>query len=466
MTALSSFDKADHLVILRSLGGPLTKRIGHGPSGWRTQSFSAGAWFSVHQRALGSFLDYSTLLDRVSGDPRSAIVRGRKLPHRPLALPSFDRPGRARRPVTFEPTAPSLARNSISTACRSRLPDFAAEPEAGVEHCWPAAGAVRRSVLLVAGDELGRHQARHPLPAVVLAGRPPSDAEAKGWLAGSPVDRSLYAPVTLHYTAAPILEPGTPDPVVRRSGIRQAHRYSRGAGRAAGGRDDRRMPVASTAELTEADLEALARRRCARPPRARSGRASGPFRTAAGHFALAAALARAGCRDPDTLHRALCLRPAARARHRQDPAPRLRQAHHRCGARSGEGPMTDIDQIMDRAVDRFAHETPRRSNGHAGPACVPDAPWPEPEDWPEPDMRLVESHRHQAPALPLEPIRRVLVSLDRGRGREQGRPGLRSHVAAGRRRHHDRERASGFAMARLGRTADHLAGQCRLAIVG
>ena len=33
--------------------------------------------------------------------------------------------------------------------------------------------------------------------------------------------------------------------------------------------------------------------------------------------------------------------------------------------------MTDIDQIMDRAVDRFAHETPRRSNGHAGPACVP-----------------------------------------------------------------------------------------------
>ena len=41
--------------------------------------------------------------------------------------------------------------------------------------------------------------------------------------------------------------------------------------------------------------------------------------------------------------------------------------------------MTDIDQIMDRAVDRFAHETPRRSNGHAGPACVPDAPWPEPE---------------------------------------------------------------------------------------
>ncbi len=66
--------------------------------------------------------------------------------------------------------------------------------------------------------------------------------------------------------------------------------------------------------------------------------------------------------------------------------------------------MTDIDQIMDRAVDRFAHETPRRSNGHAGPACVPDAPLPEPEDWPEPDMRLVESHRHQAPALPLEPF--------------------------------------------------------------
>jgi hypothetical protein len=135
-----------------------------------------------------------------------------------------------------------------------------------------------------------------------------SDAEAKGWLAGAPVDRSLYAPVALHYVAAPLLAPGTPDPVIRRCGFRQ------GLVDTVEVPDElpRIAPIRAEAvaldglEPSEADLEALA----AAARRSRAVRAIWKGeRTFAdrstGHFALAAALARGGCRDPDTLHRVL-----------------------------------------------------------------------------------------------------------------------------------------------------------------
>jgi hypothetical protein len=48
--------------------------------------------------------------------------------------------------------------------------------------------------------------------------RPVSDAEARRWLRGAPVDASLFNPVQPIYTCAPVFKPASADPVPRRSG--------------------------------------------------------------------------------------------------------------------------------------------------------------------------------------------------------------------------------------------------------
>ena len=141
-----------------------------------------------------------------------------------------------------------------------------------------------------------------------------------------PVDRSLFTAVALHYMAPPILAPGTPEPVVRRCGVRQ------GLG------DTVRSPPfclppryaacpvkLDGEELSSADLAALAAA-VRRSPTVRAiwtGERAYPDRSR-GHFALAAALARAGCTDPDTLHRVLWPTTGGRETTQQDPPRRLR----------------------------------------------------------------------------------------------------------------------------------------------
>ena len=211
--------------------------------------------------------------------------------------------------MTFEPIRRRWLAVDIDGVPEPACLTFAAEPEAGVEYvlehlpdrfadasCWwqaTSSAGIRPGIRCRLWFWLTR---------------PVSDGEAKGWLGGHPVDRSLFTPVALHYTAAPILATGTPDPVIRRSGVR------RGLSDVVEVPDE--LPVVATiaaspvsldaAELTAADLEALAlavlRSQAARAIWA--GERSFPDRST-GHFAFAAALARAGCTDPDTLHRTL-----------------------------------------------------------------------------------------------------------------------------------------------------------------
>lgn len=49
--------------------------------------------------------------------------------------------------------------------------------------------------------------------------RPVSDEQLKAWMQNSPVDRSLFNPVQVHYTANPILEDGAVDPITQRVGL-------------------------------------------------------------------------------------------------------------------------------------------------------------------------------------------------------------------------------------------------------
>jgi hypothetical protein len=114
--------------------------------------------------------------------------------------------------------------------------------------------------------------------------------------------------VAPHDTAPPILSPGTPPPVARRSGVR--HGLADTVDVPAELPVVQRIAAVPVAldgeELGAQDLEALAAA-VLRSPTVRAiwtGKRGYPDRSR-GHFALAAALARSGCADPDTLHRVL-----------------------------------------------------------------------------------------------------------------------------------------------------------------
>ena len=167
--------------------------------------------------------------------------------------------------------------------------------------------------------------------------------------------------MALHYTAPPILEAGTPDPVARRSGIRR-------------GLSDTvdvpaelptvetidALPVALDGEeLTAADLEALAAA-VRRSPAVRAiwtgdrrlpGPQLSPFPPRQG--VGAGGVQR--CRHSPP--RAGCLRSPSRRGPDQDHAPRLRAPNHRCRSRRRGKSMTTIDEVVDAAVAAAAEAT-------------------------------------------------------------------------------------------------------------
>ena len=239
---------------------------------------------------------------------------------------------------------------------------FAAEPEEGVEHvlglvpepfadasCWWQATAS-------AGIKPGIR-----CRLWFWLSRPVSDAEAKGWLARAPVDRSLFSPVMPHYTAPPILETGTPDPVARRSGIRRGLTdVVEVPAELPAVETIAALPVALDGEeLTAADLEALAAAVRRSPAVARNlDRSSDvpgsqltafPPRQGAGSSRL-----------PRRRHappRARSLRSPSRRGPDQDHARRLRAPHHRRRSRRREQPMNVVNEVVDDAVEAAAEAT-------------------------------------------------------------------------------------------------------------
>lgn len=319
----------DSATVLRSRSGVLTKRLRSTAAGWDIVPFSAGTWFSAHRRNIGSFDELAALLERVAADPRAGIVRGTLLagtdPARCRRLSDRAEHGGA---VTFRSCPRPWIALDIDGVSD---PDcFPAYPEAGVEHVlehlpepfagvscwWQATGS--------AGIKPGIR-----CRLWFWLSRPVSDAEAKGWLRDAPVDRSLFTPVALHYTAAPILAPGTPNPVARRCGVR------RGAVDTVEVPAElpkiETMPAATVAldglEPTAADLTALASavRRSRAVREIWTGERTFVDRSTR-HFRLAAALARAGCRDADTIHRVLI---ACDQRHDADLSKILRADYAR-----------------------------------------------------------------------------------------------------------------------------------------
>ena len=197
-----------------------------------------------------------------------------------------------------------------------------------------------------------------------------ADGEAKGWLAGYPVDSSIFCAVTPHYTAAPILGPGVADPVARRHGSRQ------GLVDTVEVPDElqavapiaREAVVLDGAELSDNAIAALTAAVRASPTVRDiwTGRRTYPDRSRA-HLALASALARAGCRDPDVIA-AVIPQYAQRAGHDVAKASRSAYLARTISTALELHIMTaDIGGIMDEAAaegdDHDRQHGRRRTNG-------------------------------------------------------------------------------------------------------
>lgn len=336
---------ADTVTIVRARNGVLTKQLQLTAAGWTVIPFSGSRWYGVTELPVGSFAELAHTLASLTGDPAAAVVRG-------APLPGVER-RRCRRLVhrcretgdepTFGPAARRWLGIDVDSLPEPAGDDFTRDPEAGVEHAigklpepfwdascwWQATGS--------AGIKPGiRCRLWFWLSRAV------DDAEAKGWLARSPADRVIYQPVGLHYTADPILPPGVADPMARRSGIRQ-------------GLDDMvgvpaQLPRLETLkpldvaldghELTDDDLVALAEALEWAPLaidvwerlRVYSDRSTG-------HFAVAAALARAGLRDGEALRHAL-IAIDVRLGHDTSKILRIDYAERTIGAALAETPAS------------------------------------------------------------------------------------------------------------------------------
>jgi hypothetical protein len=246
----------DYLIVLTSLGRKLaTKHISQVEGKWKVEPYGRGEWFSAHAVPVHDIGSLGQALAELERDAFSFVVRG-------VMIPGTD-PDRCRRllypqledglevPATFEPCArrwlgidfddlPTPVWDPVQLARRREairrdLEDHGLEPvNADLD---PAPIDPARDWTLVC------HAAIATLPpefhgiscwwqmtssAGIKPGirlrlwfwldQPVSDAEAKRWVADSPVDLALYNPIQAHYIAAPIFDPPSLDPVPRRSG--------------------------------------------------------------------------------------------------------------------------------------------------------------------------------------------------------------------------------------------------------
>jgi hypothetical protein len=256
------------------------KRIRRAANGsWKIRACDAATWFRVCEIEVSDLLSLGRALAIMDGKPRHFVVRGTPLPgtncNRCRRLLYEDEDGT---PPTFGPCArrwlaldfdgldvPQWDPAALARRQQAILADYALrnQPEGCPEHLRPAPfwqdedGEPERDLAQgIVGDcdpdpidpvhdpELCMRAAVNTLPPefhhasrfwqlTASAGIKPgirirlwywlnravTDAEARRWLADSPVDPSLYNPIQPHYTAAPIFDPPELDPVPQRSGF-------------------------------------------------------------------------------------------------------------------------------------------------------------------------------------------------------------------------------------------------------
>ena len=213
-------ERADRLTILRTKGGlPATKTIGGGPDGRPAivAGYGNAKRFSVRQVWSTASLASSRRCRRALGRvrrPRRARTLDRLARHRPALA---RRPGDGRG-GDLPRGAAALASVRCRPLARAPWPRPAGRGVGGRDRSRHAAARVPPRGLLVAADQRRRDQAGRELRLGFWLDRPVGQAFLDRWLAGAPVDASVFRPVQPIYVAPPILK-GVADPVPVRTGL-------------------------------------------------------------------------------------------------------------------------------------------------------------------------------------------------------------------------------------------------------
>ncbi len=219
---MRDFDAAaDYMTVLTTFGPLATKTVGRDQmTGQPTivASYGDAATFDAAQAPVRSLNEMHRQLRRLTGRPRSFVIRGELLPDvnprrcRRLLHPMREADGTVTAATFREAPRRWLACDFDSVACPAGF-DWIADPRGTVKHLlrllpgeFSNAGCVVQATPS-AGIKSGiRARTWH------LLDRPLDGAEAGRLLGSSPVDRSLYRAVQAHYTAAPALK-GIADPM-------------------------------------------------------------------------------------------------------------------------------------------------------------------------------------------------------------------------------------------------------------
>jgi hypothetical protein len=212
---------SDNLPVLLTHGPLATKRITPGPV---IQGYDDARTFAVREVPVSGIHTLFDILERLQGCPRAFVVRGAPAPDidrkrtRRLAAQHFD----ATTGEVLEPTFIAQPRRWLAV-------DFDVLPlptafdwrDGELSALWltrhlPKEFAGKSCVWTFTAGAGFKDELRMRL--WFWLDRPVSESEARRWLAGYPVDPSLYRVVQPHYTAAPIIT-NLPPPVPQRIGL-------------------------------------------------------------------------------------------------------------------------------------------------------------------------------------------------------------------------------------------------------
>jgi hypothetical protein len=214
----------DSLTVLVTHGPLATKRITPGRAGPVIHPYDDAKTFAVHEVPVSGIHTLAQALERLQSRPRAFVIRGAPRPGidrrstRRIARQHFD----TTTGEVLEPTFIAQSRHWLAvdfdtlplpTAFDWRDGELAALYL--IRHL-PKEFAGKSCVWTFTSGAGFKPELRMRL--WFWLSRPVSEGEVQRWLAGCPVDMSLYRVVQPHYTAAPILE-DMPAPVPRRIGL-------------------------------------------------------------------------------------------------------------------------------------------------------------------------------------------------------------------------------------------------------
>lgn len=222
--------------------------------------YSTAKNFTCTSRPVGDIRELSTLLTPLAGDPRAAIIRGGlradvcqggEVLRNSDTFEDVPRPWLALDIDDFEPqdsdplTQPGEA---VGEFLQTHIPEFV-----GAAHHWQLTGSA------------GHTKAAGKLKARVWfwLDEPRTSAQLKAWAksrwpGGAPFDTSLFSATQLHYTAAPLFEPGVVDPVPVRSGLAEGKMHAVKVPLVEAPAPAPRAPASGEAEMTPYDRKTLA----------------------------------------------------------------------------------------------------------------------------------------------------------------------------------------------------------------